>query len=286
MEICLGENGYYCEVEMEDFKNGKARRLFYRNLKRVRRKLRRLNSNSATRRILADLNASSKCDKCGFPKTIGWGSYRRGVRYFLSKKVRGIRVARLRCKRCGATISRPPPFVTRLRRFADKALRDMIDAKLWLYAGYRKIARWARIGGCSHTTLIREIRKLGPICRGALRNLGLKSSGIVCIDEVWFRRVKGVFCYGVTVVDARTGCVLFEDTYYANAVKAKEKFGELHGENITATKTEMLERFLGDLAKVIDPKAIITDHHGGYEKLIGRFFPNARHFASTGQTTQ
>jgi transposase-like protein len=147
---------------------------------------------------------------------------------------------RVRCNKCGATQSRLPVFVTRLRRFADKALRDMVDAKLWLYSGYRKVARWARIGGCSHTMLMREIRKLGSICREALRNILLPFSGIICVDEVYFRRVKGVFCCGMNAVDARTGRVIYTEAYYVNTVKAKEKFGELRGENITATKTEAI----------------------------------------------
>jgi len=282
MEICLGENGYYCEPDMvDDFRNGKAKRLFYRNLKRVRRKLKRLNSSSATRRILTGLKAWLKCDNCGSRKLIGWGSYRRGVRYFLSKKMREILVTRFRCKRCGATKSRLPRFVTRLRRFADKALRDMVDAKLWLYAGYRKVARWARIGGCSHAQLMREIRKLGPVCREILRGLVLPFSGITCVDEVYFRRVKGIFCFCVNAVDARTGRIVFSETYYVNTVKAMEKFGELHGENITATKTEAIRMFLKDLAGIIKPHAIITDQNASYGELIGEIFPTAKHFLCT-----
>lgn len=282
MEICLGANGYYCEPDMvEDFRNGKTKRLFLRNLTRVRRKLRRLNSSTATRRILAELNDSLKCIECGSRKFIRWGSYRRGIRYFLSKKLREILVARVRCNKCGATQSRLPGFVTRLRRFADKALRDMVDAKLWLYAGYRKVARWARIGGCSHTMLMREIRKLGPICREALRNILLPFSGIICVDEVYFRRVKGVFCCGMNAVDARTGRVIYTEAYYVNTVKAKEKFGELRGENITATRTEAIRMFLKDLAGIIRPRAIITDQNASYDELIRERFPEAKHFLCT-----
>lgn len=157
----------------------------------------------------------------------------------------------------------------------------MIDAKLWFMAGYRKIGKWGRIGGCSHTHLIREMKKLGPVCRNMLKAIDLPFSGIVCVDKVWFRRIKGIFYYGATAVDARTGRVIFEDTYYANTVKAKEKFGDLQGENIVATKTECIELFLKDLVEIIDPKVIITDNNSGYDQLIKKYFPRSKHMLCT-----
>lgn len=282
MEICVGPNGYYCEPDVvQDFSNGKIRREYARKLKSTKRKLGRLNNGTAKRRMLAELEAFLKCDRCGSKRIIGWGSYLRCVRYFLNKKVREIRIKRFKCKTCATTWSRLPLYLTRFRRFADKALIDMVDAKLWFYAGYRKTARWSRIGGCSHTTVIREVGKLGPVCRNILRTLVLPFSGIVCIDEVFFRRVKGVCCCGINAVDARTGRVVYSETYYVNTVKAKEKFGELQGENITATKTEAIRMFLKDLAVIISPRAIITDHNASYDELIRDSFPGAKHFLCT-----
>ena len=81
------------------------------------------------------------------------------------------------------------------------------------------------------------------------------------MDKVWFRRVKGIFCYSATAVDARTGRVIFAETYYVNTVKAIEKFGILEGENIVATKTKCIDMFMKDLVGIIDPKVIITDHN-------------------------
>jgi len=254
MEIRLGASGYYCEPDMvEDFRNGKARRLFYRNLIRERRKLKRLKSSSATRRILADMKTRLRCEYCGAGKLIGWGSYRRGVRYFLSKKMKDILVSRFRCKRCGATKNRLPHFVTHQRRFADKALRDMVDAKLWLYAGYQKVAWWARIGGSSHSHFMREIRKLGLVCREILKGLVLPFSGIVCVDDVYFSRVIGIFGFCVIPVDARTGRIVFSEIHYVNTVKAGEMFSEFQGETITATQTDAIRRFLKDLAVIVNP---------------------------------
>lgn len=283
MEIRVGPDGRnYCEADIvNDFRNNKARRQYRRKVKKVLKKLKKLNRSSARKRVKAELDSLLTCDECGSRKTIGWGGYLRKVRYYLGKKVRKVRVQRFRCSRCGKTKSLLPRFLSRLRRFANKALKDMLDAKLWFYSGYRKIARWTRIGGCSHTTIIREIKKVGVICREALRNIHLPFSGIVCIDEVWFRRVKGIFCYGVNAVDARTGRIIFSDTYYANTKKAKEKFGELQGENVTATKTEAVKMFLKDLARIIDPKVIITDHNTAYEELVGDYFPKVKHFLCT-----
>lgn len=80
-----------------------------------------------------------------------WGHYPRQVRHYFSKKNTKTRVQRFRCRRCGRTMSVLPRNLTPFRRFSDKALRDTLDAKLWSYAGYRKVARWPRVGGCSHS---------------------------------------------------------------------------------------------------------------------------------------
>ena len=278
MYIQMGMNGYYALPNIEiDFKNSKARREYNGSLKKIVKKLTRLNRSRNAKRVLAEIKSMKTCENCGSTRMIEWGSYQRRVRTYLSKKIRRIKVQRLKCKRCGKTKSILPKFLTNLRRFSNKALRDMIDAKLWLISGYRKIAKWSRIGGCSHTHLIREMKKLGPVCKEILRAVKLPFSGIVCVDKVWFRRVKGIFCYSATAVDARTGRVIFAETYYVNTVKAKERFGVLEGENIVATKTKCIEMFMKDLVGIIDPKVIITDHNSSYDKIIKKYFTKAKH---------
>jgi transposase-like protein len=128
---------------------------------------------------------------------------------------------------------------------------------------------------------MREIRRLGPICREALKRIDVKFSGIVCIDKIWFRKVKGIWYYGATAVDARYGRVIYEHTYYANTPKAVEKYGELKGEDIVKTKTEAIERFLKELSEIITPKVIITDDNSSYDELIKEIFPKAKHFLCT-----
>jgi len=85
----------------------------------------------------------------------------------------------------------------------------------------------------------------------------------------------------LNAVDARTGRVVFADTCYANTSKGIKKFGILEGENVTATKTEAIKMFLKDLAEIIDPDVIITDHNASYNELIKDYFPKAKHFLCT-----
>jgi len=153
MEINMNPNGeYYAETSFsEDFRNAKAKRQYERNKKKISKKLKKLNRSAAIRRMKAELESVIRCDECGSKKVVSWGKYRRKARYYLSKKVKMVQIQRFRCKKCGKTKSLLPRFLTRLRRFANNALRDMVDAKLWFFAGYRKIAKWSRIGGCSHT---------------------------------------------------------------------------------------------------------------------------------------
>lgn len=282
MEIEMGMDGYYAIPDIEnDFRHSKARREYGKSLQKVQKKLRRVNNSTATKRVLAEMRSTITCENCESTKMIGWGSYQHKVRTYLSKKVRMEKIQRFKCKKCGKTKSILPGFLTHLRRFSNKGLRDMMDAKLWLMSGYRKIAKWGRIGGCSHTHLIREMKKLGPICSKVLKATELPFSGIVCVDKVWFRRVKGIFLYSATAVDARTGRVIFEETYHVNTVKAKEKFGDLQGENIVATKTECIKLFLKDLIEIIDPRVVITDHNSSYDKIIKKIFPRAKHMLCT-----
>ena len=172
-----------------DFKNGKTRREYRRALRNIKRHLGIIEHSSRYKNLRADARV---CPKCGSRNTIGWGGYCRNARFFMSPRPWKVAVPRRKCKKCGATSNVLPAYLTEHRRYADKALRDAVDLKLWLYAGYRKVGRWPRVHGCSHMTILREIIKLGPICREALKTLPCHFSGIACIDEVYMRKVKGV----------------------------------------------------------------------------------------------
>lgn len=269
MEIFVGSNGFYGIPDiMEDFKNHKARRNYEKELRRVEKQIKRLNSSPRARRRLEELlEKPKKCPLCGSRKLIGWGTYKRYVRTYFSKRVRTISVKRYKCKRCKSTGGILPKFLCKYRRYSNKALRDMVDFKLWSYAGYRKVAKWRRIHGSSHTTIIREIIKLAPYCRDALKNILCRFSSIVCIDEVYFRRVKGEYYMGITAVDARYGRIIFERTYMLTGRKGRE-FGSIACEDIAATKTDGIKGFINELLKRVVPKVIITDDKAGYGYVI------------------
>lgn len=269
MEIFAGEKQFYALPDIEeDFKNNKARRQYRRDLKSVKRQIERLNKSHRGKRLLRELSGKpEKCPGCGSKKVICWGSYERHVRSYFSKKVRTVLVKRYKCKRCNHTGSILPKYLQRYRRYSNKALRDMVDAKLWLYAGYRKVGKWRRIHGSSHTTVIREIVKLAPLCRNASKSVTCRFSSIVSIDEVYFRKVKGKYYMSLVAVDSRYGRILYERTYAFKAQKGKE-FGDIASEDIAATKTDGIRRFLDELLAIVVPKVIITDDNTSYSAVI------------------
>jgi len=116
--------------------------------------------------------------------------------------------------------------------------------------------------------VIREIMKLGPICRDAIKSIICRFSSIVCIDEIYFRKVKGIHYMGVVAVDARYGRVILEGTYMANTPSVVKRFGDLVGENIMAVRTDCIKQFIDDLLQIVNPKVIITDTRNWYGKVI------------------
>lgn len=269
MEVYVGANGFYAIPDIvADFKNREARRNYNRELPKAKKYIERLKRSPRARRQFADLREKpEKCPRCGSKKVIWWGAYPRKIRSYLSKKRKTIRVKRYKCKRCKSTGSLLPRYLCRYRRYSNKALRDMVDSKLWSYTGYRKVAKWRRIHGSSHTTIIREMIRLAPLCRVALKNIICRFSRIISIDEVYFRWVKGRYFMGLVAVDARYGRIVLERTY-ALAGKKGEKFGDIASEDIAATKTDGIKRFIDELLAMVAPKVIITDDNACYSSIL------------------
>ena len=205
---------------------------------------------------------SPLCPECNHGLNIKWGGRERKVQYFFGKQ-RIIFIQRYKCSNCGRTFGPLPNFITKFRRFAKKALRDMVDMKLWLSSSYRKTTKWSRIHGASPTLLWKEIQKLGQKCREAFEQLNCMFSGTVCIDEVWIRKRKGKYVYVFAAVDATYGHVIWINSC---VVKAK------------GDKSKAAKQFLKDLKELgCHPKVIITDGDPCYPDVISKVFPKAKH---------
>ena len=268
MDVFVNFDGFYAMPDIEkDFESNKARRKYSKTVKKMRKQLKKMNNSHRYKELRANLRPDG-CPHCGYLKLIGWGVYWRKVRYFFAIRTGKKPSKRYRCKRCKATFSTSPQSLSPFRRYSNKALIDMVDMKLWTYAGYRKIGKWKRIHGSSHTTVIREIMKLGPICRDAIKSIICRFSSIVCIDEIYFRKVKGIHYMGVVAVDARFGRVILEGTYMANTPSVVKRFGDLVGENIMVVRTDCIKQFIDDLLQIVNPKVIITDTKSWYGKVI------------------
>lgn len=268
MEKYVGMDGIYAMPDIvKDFRNSKAIRGYDKKVRKVRKQLRRMNNSSRYKGLRASLRPDV-CPHCGHSKLIGWGIYWRKVRYFFSSRGGRKPCKRYRCRGCKDTFSVSPESLAPYRRYSDKALRDMVDMKLWTYAGYRKVGKWRRIHGSSHMTVMREIMKLGLVCRETMKNIGCRFSSIVCVDEVYFRKVKGIHYMGIVAVDARYGRVILEGTYMANTPTVVERFGDLVSENIMATKTDCIKQFMDDLLQIVSPKVVISDGNAAYSSVI------------------
>ena len=268
MDVFVGLEGFFAIPDIVwDFRNNAARRRYPRDVKKMQKRLKRMINSSRYKELRVNLRPDG-CPHCGHPKLIGWGVYWRKVRYFFSIRPGKKPCKRYRCKVCKTTFSISSQSLSPFRRYSNKALIDMVDMKLWTYAGYRKVGKWKRIHGSSHTTVIREIMKLGTICRDAIKAIVCRFSSIICIDEIYFRKVKGIHYMGVVAVDARYGRVILEGTYVANTPTVVKRFGDLVGENIMHTRTDCIKQFINDLLQIVNPKVIITDTKNWYGKVI------------------
>jgi len=202
------------------------------------------------------------CPNCLSGVYTKFGTYSRGVRYYLGH-LRNISIQRYYCKSCNSTFGDISRIVTSLRRYAKKALRDIVDIKLWMGAGLGKIAKWQRIHRFRRTLIWNELKKLGKLCKKAFEKLKCKFSGTVCIDEVWIRRIKGKYVYVFAAVDAVYGHMIWIQSFIV----------ENKGEKSKATET-----FLNELKTLgYIPKVILTDGDKCYPDAIKEVFKNAIH---------
>jgi transposase-like protein len=202
------------------------------------------------------------CPNCLSGVYAKFGTYSRRVRYYLGH-LRTICVQRYHCKCCNSTFSDLSRIVSHLRRYAKKALRDIVDIKLWMGAGLGKIANWKRARGCSSTLIWNELQKLGKLCKEAFKKLRCKFSGTVCIDEVWVRQIKGKYVYVFAAIDAMYGQVIWINSFIV----------ENKGEKSIAAET-----FLNELkAMGFSPKVILTDGDNCYPEAIKQVFKKAVH---------
>jgi len=269
MEIWIDENGFYAQTNMEDFENNKRRRRYKRCLKKIRRRLRKMNKSNRYKELVGNFKTKIEhCKNCGSTSLIKWGVFWRKVRYFFHRRENNIPIQRYRCNNCGKSFSVSPKYITKHRWYSNKALQDMVDMKLWTYAGYRKVGNWGRIHGSSHTTVIREIINMAPVCKNALKSIVCKFSSIVCIDEVYFRKVKGIHYMGLAAVDARYGRIIYVETYQVKTPKVIKRFGDLESSSYQESKTECIKEFINELLQLADVKVIITDGNASYSQVI------------------
>lgn len=255
MFVCRGKSGkYFIMFQLSDYNQWHALWVKIEG----KRMIARIKSYGGLKKGTIGL----LCPNCLSGIYVKFGTYSRKIRYYLGS-LRSIYVQRYRCKNCKTTFSDLNPIVSRLRRYAKKALRDIVDIKLWMGAGLGKIANWKRVHGCSSTLIWNELQKLGKLCKKAFLNLKCKFSGVLSIDEVWIRRIKGKYVYVFAAVDAIYGYVLWINSFIV----------ESEGEKSKAAVT-----FLNELKDMeITPEVILTDGDKCYPESVKTVFKNTIH---------
>ena len=262
MFIEVGVGRLWLMTELEDYKNSRARRHIGKKVRRVMKEMNRLTKEVNECKVEND----DCCRYCGSSLTIKWGRYKRKVRYFLAK-ARRILVQRFRCLSCKRTFSFLPEFLMRFRRFAKKALRDIVDAKLSFGSGNRNTGHWSRGYSISHTTLLKELEVVGEKCKDALKAMVDHFSGVMCVDDIWIKKGRGKYIYGLCAVDGKTERVLWVTAYLIDSDQGY-------------TKDDGVRIAVEDLSQVILPETVkfyVTDDDSTLHSTLSDYYPDAKH---------
>ena len=262
MFIEVGVNRLWLMTELEDYKNSRARRHIEKKVRRLTKEVNRLTKEINECKV----EKGDRCRYCGSIFTIKWGRYKRKVRYFLAK-ARKILVQRFRCLSCKRTFSFLPEFLMRFRRFAKKALRDIVDAKLSFGSGNRNIGHWSRGYKISHTTLLKELRVVGEKCKDALKAMADHFSGVMCVDDIWIKKGRGKYIYGFCAVDGKTERVLWVTAYLIDSDQGYTK-----DDGIKMAVEELSQIILSDVVKFY-----VTDDDSTLHSTLSDYYPNAKH---------
>ncbi|CEG13604.1 hypothetical protein MSIBF_A4280001 [groundwater metagenome] len=128
-----------------------------------------------------------KCPHCGAYHCIKWDSYSRDVVH-INNEEKKINVQRYKCKICGRTFSKLPEDVFPRKKYSRSAIIQMIEWKYLYGGGLRKVGKTSdRKTIYPSSTIWKYIQWIGPKSKEALEKLKIIFSGVITVDEIYYK---------------------------------------------------------------------------------------------------
>lgn len=228
---------------------------------------------------------SIKCPHCGAYHYIKWGSYSREVVY-INYEQKNINVQRYKCKVCGGTFSNLPEDVLPKKKYSKSAITQMLEWKYLHGTGLRKTGKISdRKTIYPPSTIWKYLQWAGPKSKEALEKLKIIFSGVITIDEVYYKCKGGTGAHIVVSAVCKDkngkytviiGSEDFEIELSEEAMKDKRKMKK----EIREMLSEHIEKVLQDVAEqygVTGIKIVLSDDDPLYSTIVPKIFPFATH---------
>lgn len=228
---------------------------------------------------------SLKCPHCGAYHCIKWGSYSRDVVHINGERKK-INVRRYRCKICNGTFSILPEYVLPRKKYSKSAIIQMLEWKYLHGGGLRKIGKISdRKTIYPPSTIWRYLQWVGPKSKEALEKLKIMLSGVISVDEIYYK------CDGGTGVHIVVSVVCEDKNGKYAVIIGSECFKIEPSEDAMRDKRKMKkeirEMLSGHIEKVLQVvaekygvtfiKMVLTDDDPIYSTIIPKIFPFAIH---------
>lgn len=228
---------------------------------------------------------NSRCPHCGTYLHIKWSSYSRYVIYKY-REIKKIKVQRHKCKVCNKTFGELPEDVFPRLRYSKSAIIQMVEWKYLHTAGLRRAGKLAdREITYPASTIWKYLQRLGPKSKEALKNLKIPFSGVISIDEDYYKCGGGIGVHIVVsavfkdkngkytvIIGSEDFTVKLSEEAKKDKRKAKKEVRELLPGHIEKVLQEVAERF-----GVTEVRMVLTDDEPIYSRIIPEIFPFAVH---------
>lgn len=226
-----------------------------------------------------------KCPHCGAYHYIKWGSYSREV-VNINYERKNINVQRYKCKVCERTFSNLPKDVLPKKKYSKSAIIQMLEWKYLHGTGLRKTGKISdRKTIYPPSTIWKYLQWAGPKSKEALEKLKIIFSGVISIDEIYYK------CKGGTGVHIVVSAVCKDKNGEYTVIIGSEDFEIELSEEATKDKRKMkkeireilpghIEKVLQDVAEqygVTSIKMVLSDDDPLYSTIVLKIFPFATH---------
>ncbi|CEG12564.1 hypothetical protein MSIBF_A2470006 [groundwater metagenome] len=226
-----------------------------------------------------------KCPHCGAYHCIKWDSYSRDVVH-INNEEKKINVQRYKCKICGRTFSKLPEDVFPRKKYSRSAIIQMIEWKYLYGGGLRKVGKTSdRKTIYPSSTIWKYIQWIGPKSKEALEKLKIIFSGVITVDEIYYKCNGGTGVHIVVsaVCEDKNGkytVIIGSEDFMIELSEESRKDKRKMKKEIREMLSEHIEKVLQDVAErygVTCIKMVLTDDDPIYSTIVPNIFPFAIH---------